>query len=99
MPEPNRAENLAMFDRNQGEPVGRQTAFSQALGRLGETLRAVSDVEQRLTRREIGDFLVPNGHHDPTPSRLPPPGVCAQRGTPEPEVSPSLDVKGPQRGE
>ena len=72
IPQPHGADDAAVIDRDQRQPVRRQAAFAQPLGRLGETRGAIGLVEQRLARRDVGDFFFPDGHHDPLLSAVAP---------------------------
>ena len=63
VPQPHRAGEAAARRRDEGEPVGRQPAFAQPLGGLGEARLAEAAVEQRLACGDVGGTFMANGDH------------------------------------
>ena len=63
VPEAHAADEAAVFDRRERQPVGRQAAFAQPLGGLGEARLAEAQIEQRLAGANIlHKLLADRGH-------------------------------------
>ena len=58
LPEPDRADDAAVLDRDERQPARGRAAGAQALRRLGEADRAVGGVEQRLAGGSVGRLLL-----------------------------------------
>ena len=72
VPEAHAADEAAAFDRRERQPVGRQAAFAQPLGGLGEARLAEAQIEQRLAGANIlRKLLADRGHGQLLPALAP----------------------------